>query len=64
MKLTRDELIGYLLDAALWQLHEAYFAEEHGLQKQAQAHRARGEKVRDLIHNLTDTKTRGIDFEC
>lgn len=64
MKITREELIGYLLDAALWNLHEAYFAEDHGQQKQAEAYRARGEKAQKLIHMLTDTRTRGLDFEC
>lgn len=62
MKLSREALIGHLLDASMWNLYEAYHADNAGQVEQAQAYRARGEMARELVHNLTDPQTRTIDL--
>lgn len=64
MKVRREDLIGYLLDAALWNLHENYFAEEHGMDERAAAHRERGEMAKALAMHITDPANKALDFDC
>lgn len=64
MKVKRDELIGYLFDAALHNLSEVYFYEKHGMAERAQKYRARGEFAKSLAVYLTEAEHKALDFDC